>query len=125
MSHLLDVNALIALLWPSHGHHARAVAWVAGKKIALCPITELGFVRVATSPAFGATMTDARKALADFIQDDAPGFVAADARALDGKTATNSKSTTDFYLANLAAAHGLKLATFDVGINHAAVEQIN
>lgn len=125
MTHLLDVNALIALLWQHHGHHTRAVAWAQGKMIAVCPLTELGFVRVSTSPGFGATMTDARKVLADFIKDDSPVFIAADSRALDGVAATTSKATTDVYLANLAAKHGMKLATFDAGINHPAVERIN
>jgi toxin-antitoxin system PIN domain toxin len=125
VNHLLDVNALIALVWPSHVHHARAVAWVKGRKIAVCPITELGFVRVSTSPGFGASMADARKALADFLKDVAPAFIPADTRALDGAITTNSKMTTDFYLANLAAKHGLKLATFDTDIKHTAVEQIN
>jgi toxin-antitoxin system PIN domain toxin len=124
VSLLLDVNALIALLWQNHIHHARAVAWVAGKKLAVCPITELGFVRVSTSPGFGATMTDAREALGAFIKEAKPDFVPADARALDGVTAPNSKATTDFYLANLAHAHGLKLATFDSSINHPAAENI-
>lgn len=84
MSHLLDVNALIALIWSSHVHHAKASAWRKGKTIALCPLSELGFVRVSTGPAFNATMIDARRALADFIQDERPEFVPADIRALDG-----------------------------------------
>jgi uncharacterized protein len=117
---LLDVNALIALIWSSHSSHARARAWLAGKSVALCPISELGFVRVSTSPAFNASMTDARKALADFIADDKPVFIPADVRVLNGEAAPNSKATTDIYLANLAAAHGMKLATFDTAINHPA-----
>jgi len=125
VTHLLDVNALIALVWPTHMHHARAVEWLKGKKIAVCPITELGFIRVSTSTGFGATMADARHALADFLKDLAPVFIPADARALDGVAATNSKTTTDFYLANLATAHGVKLATFDAGIKHAAVVHID
>jgi toxin-antitoxin system PIN domain toxin len=122
VKYLLDVNALIALIWASHVHHAAATAWRTGKQIVLCPITELGFVRISTSPtAFNATMTDARQALADFIRDESPEFIPADARALEGDAPTTSGKTTDFYLANLAARHGLKLATFDAGIQHTAV----
>lgn len=125
MNHLLDVNALIALIWPSHVHHTSATAWRAGKRIVLCPITELGFVRVSTSAtAFNATMADARQALADFIRDETPEFIPADGRALDGDVPTTSGKTTDFYLANLAATHGLKLATFDAGIKHRAVDLV-
>lgn len=63
MIHLLDVSTLIALIWPSHVHHSQASAWRQDKKLALCPITELGFIRVSTSPAFNAAMPDARQAL--------------------------------------------------------------
>ena len=125
MTHLLDVDALIALLSASHVHHARAKAFCTGKKLALCPISELGFIRIGSHPAgLNLTMEDARKTLGDFIRDEKPAFVPADARALDGAVATTSGKTTDFYLANLAAAHGLKLATFDGGIKHRAAEVI-
>ena len=125
MKHLLDVNALIALVWSSHTHHSAARQWRAQKELVLCPITELGFVRVSTSPAFNASMADARQALADFIRDEKPDFIPADVRALDGQVAPTSGKTTDFYLANLADKHGLKLATFDGSISHPAVEVVN
>ena len=39
--HLLDANALIALVVAEHEHHHRAAAWVAGAdRIAICPVTE-------------------------------------------------------------------------------------
>jgi len=122
MKHLLDVNTLIALIWPTHVHHAKASAWRSGKNVVLCPISELGFVRVSTSPAFNASMADARQALSDFIRDENPEFIAADSRALDGEVPATSGKTTDFYLANLAAAHGMKLVTFDGTIKHGAVQ---
>ena len=120
MKHLLDVNTLVALIWPSHVHHVVAANWRRGKAIVLCPITELGFVRVSTSPAFNASMSDARKALSDFIRDEKPGFIAADTRALDGDPAPSSSKSTDWYLANLAVAHGMKWATLDGGAKHVA-----
>jgi 4-hydroxy-4-methyl-2-oxoglutarate aldolase len=60
MIHLLDVDVLMALVWPSHVNHTKAVAWRRGKSLALCPITELGFVRVSTGP-FNTKMADARQ----------------------------------------------------------------
>jgi predicted nucleic acid-binding protein len=120
----MDVNSLIALIWPSHVHHTRVTAWRPGKALVLCPITELGFIRVSTSSAFNATMADSRQALADFIRDEKAEFIPADSRALDGATAPSSKATTDWYLANLATAHAIKLATLDAGITHSAAEQI-
>lgn len=124
MNHLLDVSVLVALLWPSHTDHQRARTWASGKALVLCPITELGFIRVSTSPAFNATMADARRALADFIQDENPGFVPADKRALDGEIAPASSKTTDWYLANLAAAHGMKWVTLDGRAKHSNAEVV-
>jgi predicted nucleic acid-binding protein len=121
MKHLLDVSMLIALIWPSHVAHSRARAWYsANKEIALCPITELGFLRVSTSPAFNATMEDARRALKDFIQDESPDWIPDDIRSLDGETAPSSGKTTDWYLGNLATAHGMNWATLDTRANHPA-----
>jgi hypothetical protein len=77
-------------------------------------------VRVSTGPAFNATMADARQALADFIADEKPDFIPADIRALDGEPSPSSGKTTDWYLANLAAQHGMKLATLDQAAQHPA-----
>lgn len=124
MKHLLDVSTLIALLWPQHVHHGRARAWLAGRSVVLCPITELGFLRVSTSSAFNLDMDSARKLLADFIADEQPGLIPADTRALDGLPAPTSAMTTDWYLANLAVAHGLKWATLDDKARHPAAELV-
>jgi len=124
MKLLLDVSALVALLWKTHVHHQRAVAWRQEKAIVVCPITELGFIRVCTSPAYNLAMNDARKLLADFIRDEKPEFIPADTRALDGVPAPSSSKSTDWYLANLADVHAMKLATFDGGLSHPAAEQI-
>jgi len=120
MSHLLGVSVLVALLWPSHMDHKRSKAWASGKSLVLCPITELGFIRVSTGPAFNATMEDARRAVADFIQDEKPDFVPADKRAL----APTSAKTTDWYLANLAAAYGMKWVTLDEKAKHSNAEVV-
>jgi toxin-antitoxin system PIN domain toxin len=124
MSHLLDVNVLVALLTSTHIHHGQAQAWAAGKAVTICPVTELGFIRIATGPG-KATMANARKVLADFIRQEKPSFIPADLSALDGQPAPSSTTTTDWYLANLAARHGLKLATFDKAITHPDADLIS
>jgi predicted nucleic acid-binding protein len=111
MTYLLDVSTLIALLWRTHGDHAKVLDWTKGKKLATCPITELGFIRVSTSKAFNLSMTDARKLLENFI--GSVEFVPDDLHALDGATAPTSAKTTDWYLANLAHKHGMRWATLD------------
>ena len=73
MKHLLDVNVLLAAVWGNHTHNARAKAWLTGKSIVVCPITELGFLRVSTHPrAINAPMADARKALDNFCRNTGP-----------------------------------------------------
>jgi uncharacterized protein len=126
MTHLLDVNALIALIWPSHVHHSKATAWRAGKTLALCPISELGFIRISTNPTgqFNSSMANARQALQDFISQEKPEFIPCDTRALDGVASPSSAKSTDWYLANLAAQHDAKLATLDTSLSHQAADAI-
>lgn len=52
---LLDINVLLALAWPNHQHHAEAHAWFAigaKKGWATCAFTQLGFIRLSSSPAY-------------------------------------------------------------------------
>jgi predicted nucleic acid-binding protein len=52
---LPDVNVLVALFEPAHVHHALAHEWFAEahhKAWATCPLTQSGFLRVVTSPAY-------------------------------------------------------------------------
>jgi predicted nucleic acid-binding protein len=119
MSYLLDVSALVARLWKTHEFHTRAKSWMEDKTLVVCPITELGFLRIATQ-AFGMEMDDAREILKRFLQEYKPGFIPCDLRALDGSAAPSGGKTTDFYLANLAQKHGLKWATLDAEVKHPA-----
>jgi uncharacterized protein len=124
MKYLLDVNALIAAIWTDHVHHAITDAWINGKSLVTCPLSELGFLRISTHPkAFAATMEDARKLLQNFLSKHNVEFVGADLPALDSK-ASRSEAITDGYLAELAGRKSLKLATLDRRISHAAVEVI-
>ena len=122
MTYLLDVSTIIALLWQTHADHTKVSAWAKGKKLAVCPITELGFIRVSTSRAFGLPMADARKLLEDFI--GSVEFVPGDLRALEGVAAPTSAKTTDWYLANLAQKHGVQWATLDQSARHPATELV-
>ncbi len=117
-SFLLDVSTLVALLWQTHSDHARTKRWCSARHLAVCPITELGFLRVVTSPAYNASMQQAREVLQHFFTREAPDFIPADVRALDGQAAPSSAKTTDWYLANLADAHGMKWATLDTRADH-------
>ncbi len=122
MTYLLDVSTIIAFLWRTHADHAKVSNWAKGKQLAVCPITELGFIRVSTSKAFNLSMADARKLLENFIAS--AKFVPDDLRALDGVAAPTSAKTTDWYLANLAHKHRMQWATLDKSAKHPAAALI-
>ena len=124
MKYLLDVNFLIAAILDSHTQHDAADQWLEGKSLATCPLCETGFLRIVTHPKiYGVSMALAREALGDFVSRYEPFFLPDDLKALES-SAQNSEQVTDFYLAELASAHHMKLATFDARISHRAVEII-
>lgn len=52
---LLDTNVLLALAWPNHQHHASAHRWFRAEAQhgwATCALTQLGFVRLSSNPAY-------------------------------------------------------------------------
>ena len=52
---LLDINVLLALAWPNHVHHREAETWFfdhAVNRFCTCPLTQIGFVRISSNPAF-------------------------------------------------------------------------
>ena len=124
MKHLLDVNFLLAAIWDNHPQHARAFDWLSGKSVLLCPLAELGFLRVSTNKkAVNAPMQKARELLAKFSAERKAEWISDDRAALDSAP-KKSEHVTDLYLATLAKKHGAKLATLDEGIAHPAVDLI-
>lgn len=125
MTFLLDVNLLLAAIIESHPHHAAAGQWLAGKPVALCPLSELGFLRISTNTrVFNLTMETATAALEAFRVERRTAFIPDDVSASVLKAKT-SEQVTDSYLAELADRHEMRLATFDSRIAHAAAEVIS
>src|SRR5205807_2004809 len=106
MRYLLDVSTLLARLWKNHVFHERVKDWAEGEELVVCPITELGFARISTQPAFGASVTDARKMLQSFYRVHSVEFIPCDLPLLNSKLPTLVSQSTDFYLASLAEKHG-------------------
>lgn len=120
MTLLLDVNVLIAAIWTDHADHEKADAGIAGQKLASCPVSEMGFIRISTHPkGLNVSMRDARGVLKQFLDVRAVKFLPADLPVLKSNAA-RSDAVTDNYLADLAAKHGMTLATLDKGIKHPA-----
>ena len=124
---LLDINILTALLWPTHEHHEAAHRWFRGRadaRWATCPLTQLGFVRIVSNPAFSRDALSPLEGLAllgDNLAHPAHEFWAdslelpAAVKGMEGRL-QGYKQLTDAYL--LALAHRRKgvLATFDRGL---------
>jgi predicted nucleic acid-binding protein len=119
---LLDVNLLLAVIWEHHPLHDRAFAAIRGKAVATCPLVELGFIRISTNAKAGinAPMPGARAALKNFLEERKSKWLDDDLSALESRP-KKSNEVTDFYLADLAAKHQMKLATLDENIKHPAV----
>jgi uncharacterized protein len=120
MVYLLDVNALVALGIFHHEFHPRLAAWVRSldhADIATCPITEIGFVRVASQvPAYGFTIAQARTFLLRLKRSRVVrlSFIADhhDISHLPDWART-PRQITDGHLMALASANGAALATLD------------
>jgi uncharacterized protein len=121
---LLDVSVLIALMWPAHEAHVKVQRWFhrnSQEGWATCPLTEAGFVRIVSNPAFSpdaVTPQEAIKVLAanlkhathEFWPDDI-GFVRAVSVCRAGLA--GHQQVTDAYLLGLALHRKGKFATLD------------
>jgi uncharacterized protein len=121
------VNVLVALAWPNHVHHARAIEWFKVERQvgwATCPLTESGFVRVssntrvlpdARTPAEAIALLEQLRRVAGhvfWVDDVSP----ADATAAPFQRVVGYRQVTDAHLLTLAMRNGGRLATFDKGV---------
>lgn len=128
MTFLLDLNLLLALAWPSHVHHDIAHDWFrrnAAPGWATCPVTQLGFIRLSSNPAFtsdAVSPVEALSLLRAMIAMDGHEFWPDDIDCASGSFATGLRMTghrqvTDAYLLSLARARAGCLATLDRRMN--------
>lgn len=124
-TYLLDINLLLALSDPMHIHHEPAHRWFADKghqAWATCPMTENGFLRIASHPNYPNRPGDLPAVFAILSQlCEAPGhqFWGEDLSILDilkPDAIITHAQVTDVYLAGLAAHRKGKLATLDQNI---------
>jgi toxin-antitoxin system PIN domain toxin len=124
---LLDVNALIALFWPDHGFHDRAITWFddnAGSGWATCPLTQAGFVRIISNPAFSVTAPTPREAIEllktnlahpkhQFWPEDVALSLCVEPFV---KSIHGHQQITDAYLLGMVRRRKGRLVTFDRGV---------
>ena len=121
---LLDVNVLIAMAWPTHRAHEKAQEWLARharEGWATCPLTQIGFVRILSNPAFSPNALTPAHALALLhanIGHPAHRFWADEISFIHALESLNPRlaghqQVTDAYLLGLAIRKKGKLATMD------------
>jgi toxin-antitoxin system PIN domain toxin len=124
---LLDIDILTALLWPTHEHHETAHRWFGARADApwaTCSLTQLGFVRIVSNPAFSRDALSPVEALAllgenlahpahEFWTESLQVPLAVQAM---GDRLQGYKQLTDAYLLALARRRKGVLATFDRGL---------
>jgi uncharacterized protein len=124
---LLDVNALIALIWPEHEFHVQAFSWFernARHGWSTCPITQIGFVRILSNPSMSENapnLTEATRLLKQNIAHPNHEFWPEDityAEAVEplASRLQGHRQITDAYLLGLAMHRKGRLATFDRSI---------
>ena len=133
-TNLLDVNVLIALLWPAHAHHQAAQRWFAMRRKsrwATCPLTQLAFVRIVSNPDFSSealtprnAMTLLRENLTNSQHEFWPDALSLEDDAFESpKPLGGHKQLTDLYLLTLASRQESgRLASFDGGLAQFASE---
>ena len=121
---LLDVNALIALAWDSHVHHAVMRSWFVANHAdgwATCPITESGFVRVSANPKVLPSplgVAAARDVLVSLRAAEGHRFLTDDVSMGDDDVPpmVGHRQVTDAHLLTLARRCGTRLVTFDAAL---------
>ena len=125
---LLDVNVLVALLWPAHESHGTVQDWFARNSRhgwVTCPFTQAGFVRIVSNPSFSpdavspeeaATLLEANlKHPHHRFWSDEIGLPEA-IEPFCGRI-IGHRQVTDAYLLGLAMHKRGRLATLDRAVN--------
>jgi predicted nucleic acid-binding protein len=106
MSHLLDVNFLLACGWDSHNQHEAARQWLERQRsFTTCPLSELGFLRVSMTAGYRASFADAIAVLEDITRRKQARWVADDFAPGRLPAVTSHADVTDAYLVELARKH--------------------
>jgi len=129
--YLLDVNVLLAIVWPHHVDHAAAVAWFAEfghQAWASNPLTQIGVLRLLTNPAVtqsAMTADTALAAVAAATRNQGHEFwpldfdIAAVLLPMAGKISGHQQWTDALLLSHAMRRHGV-LVTFDSALKQLA-----
>jgi toxin-antitoxin system PIN domain toxin len=128
---LLDVNVLLALFDRGHIHHSAAMSWWSKNGDAgwaSCPLTQNGFVRVASQKGYArpSPLPDVLSIFRQQIAKDDHQFWSddisiTDVSLFDYGFILGPNQITDVYLLALSVKNGGRLVTFDRGLPLKAV----
>ena len=129
--YLLDLNVVVALTDDEHEHYASAHRWfstLSGESWGTCPLSDAGYIRLATSPAArigSGSFSTAIAVLAELARR--PGYrfwpitdAWAELTAQIASRIFGHQQVTDAYLLGLAIKEDGVLVTFDRGIRYMA-----
>jgi toxin-antitoxin system PIN domain toxin len=133
--HLLDVNALLALLWPRHESHSSAQAWFAKtghRGWATNLITQLGVVRLLTTPAVtqgAVNPSTALQVLNQATRHSGHAFWPLDRQLADSLSGFASRlqghrQWSDAVLLSQVIARQAVLVTFDSGVKELVTREL-
>jgi toxin-antitoxin system PIN domain toxin len=120
--HLLDINLILALTDPMHVHHETSHQWFAENgqlAWATCPLTENGFIRIASHPKYPNRPGDVSvvfSILRQLCEATGHHFWPEDLsilEILEADAIITHAQITDVYLLGLAVRNKGKLATLD------------
>jgi uncharacterized protein len=128
---LPDVNVLLAIAWPHHPFHERAVARFMRRerrRWATCLLTQTAFVRLSSNPAVipGAkSPAEAGQMLNTLISDADHVFLEAKSKQLAQLQELLARchghnQVNDAFLIWLASSRGASVLTFDAPLRHLA-----
>lgn len=126
---LLDINVLIALVDPDHIAHEPTHEWAAtglADGWASCAITENGFVRILSQPAYPADLTvagaiDLLRRMRKQGSHAFWGCTQSLTEMVDSRETLGPRHITDAYLLAMAVAEGGRFVTLDRSIPLRAV----
>jgi hypothetical protein len=120
---LLDLNVLVALVWPSHVHHENAHRWFAEERHgrwATCPLTQCGLVRISSNPVIipeAVSCGQAMQLLTAMTGHPDHVFWPDDLDLSQSEVSlpwiTGHRQVVDVYLIGLAARNNGELVTLD------------
>lgn len=117
---LLDSSVLIAIVVANHQFHESAHRWLISAEVApaTCPITQGALLRFLLQQRLVDSATAAWDLLSQIQQNPKHRFLpdSIDYQRVPTRGLLGHRQVTDAYLAQLARAHDVRLATFDQGL---------